>query len=105
VSNVAVTVVSVLTVAWQVPVPLQPPPDHPVKWEPDAAAAVSVTCVPELKAFEQLPPQLIPDGELVTVPVPEPDFETINVCVPPPLCGALTVTVTCAVPTLPEPCV
>jgi hypothetical protein len=30
----------------QVPVPLQPPPDQPLKIEPDAGAAVKVTVEP-----------------------------------------------------------
>ncbi|HSR97548.1 MAG TPA: hypothetical protein VLM79_10880 [Kofleriaceae bacterium] len=42
-SNVAFTVVAALIVVVQVPVPLQPPPDQPVKVEPGDALAVSVT--------------------------------------------------------------
>jgi hypothetical protein len=44
--KVAVTLVAALTVTWQVPVPEQPPPDHPANVDPEAALAVSVTCVP-----------------------------------------------------------
>jgi len=44
--NVAVTGVLELRVSVQVPVPLQPPPDQPLKVEPTAGAAVSVMLVP-----------------------------------------------------------
>ena len=44
--NVAVTVVSAVSVTTQVPVPVQPPPVQPVKVEPAAGVAVSVTAVP-----------------------------------------------------------
>lgn len=44
--NVAVTVVLAVRVTMHVPVPLHPPPLHPVKSESDAAAAVRVTDVP-----------------------------------------------------------
>jgi hypothetical protein len=43
--------------------PLQPENCHP-----GAGLAVSVTCVPALKLAEQLVPQSIPEGLLVTVP-------------------------------------
>ena len=45
-AKVAVTFWSLLIVTVQVAVPLHPPPDQPLKLEPDAAAAVSVTTVP-----------------------------------------------------------
>ena len=51
-------------------VPLQLPPDHPVKVELAPGVSVSVTLVPGLKAALQDLPQLIPEGLLVTVPVP-----------------------------------
>ena len=63
----------------QVPVPLHPLPVHPVNVEPDAADAVNVTTVPELYNSEQSAPQLMPDGELVTVPEPVPDLLTVSV--------------------------
>jgi hypothetical protein len=47
---------------------VQPVPLQPAKIEPAAAVAVSVTIVPLLKLAEQVLPQLIPAGELVTVP-------------------------------------
>ncbi len=61
------------------PVPEQPPPDQPAKAEPVAGAAVSVTTVPLEKDCEQVDPQLIPAGELVTVPVPAPPLVTVSV--------------------------
>lgn len=51
-------------------------PDHPVKVEFAAGAAVRVTDVLMLNAAEQVAPQSIPAGEEVTVPVPVPDFVT-----------------------------
>ena len=44
--NVAVTVVAAVSVTVQEPAPEQPPPLQPVKIEPDAGVAVSVTAVP-----------------------------------------------------------
>src|SRR3989442_3828485 len=75
----AVTVVAAETVTTQVPVPLQPPPLQPVKVEPPAGVAVSVTAVPPVKLAEQVAPQLIPAGELVTVPLPVPAGVTVRV--------------------------
>ena len=60
-----------------VPVPEQPPPDQPVKDETPPGVAVNVTLVPLLYASEQSPPQLMPAGLLVTVPLP--DFVTVSV--------------------------
>ena len=45
-SNVAMTVVVAFKVTVQGPVPVQPPPLQPVKVEPAAGVAVSVTVVP-----------------------------------------------------------
>src|SRR6185436_18233283 len=63
----------------QVPVPVQPPPLQPVNVEPAEGAAVKVTMVPLVKAWAQVAPQEMPAGELVTVPVPFPDFATVSV--------------------------
>jgi len=73
--KLAVTDLAASIVTEQVPVPVQAPL-HPVKVELAAGAAVNVTEVPLLKLNEQVPPQLIPAGEEVTVPVPLPVFAT-----------------------------
>jgi hypothetical protein len=62
----------------QLPVPEQPPPDHPANTEPESAAAESETEVPEAKLVEQLEPQLMPAGAEVTVPEPVPFFATLS---------------------------
>src|SRR5437879_4304876 len=69
VAKVAVTEVAALTVTLHVPVPVQAPL-QPVKEEPAAGAAVRATTVPVVKEVEQVAPQEIPTGALVTVPVP-----------------------------------
>src|SRR5437016_6064222 len=76
---VSVTWVPLLKFALQVPVPVQPPPLQPVKVEPPSAAAVKVTAVSRLNCALQVDPQLIPEGELVTVPLPAPDLLTKRV--------------------------
>ena len=53
-----------------------PVPLHPAKVEPVAALADKVTAVPLLKVVEQVLPQLMPAGELVTVPLPVPTLTT-----------------------------
>src|SRR5438093_4715313 len=78
-ANVALTVVAALTVTVQVPVPAQPPPLQPLKVEPAAGAAVSVTEVPLANAAEQVAPQETPAGALVTVPLPAPALLTVSV--------------------------
>jgi hypothetical protein len=60
-------------------VPEQPPPDQPVKFDAEPAAAVNVSCVPAGSCAEQVLPQLIPPVSLVTVPEPEPVLETVRV--------------------------
>ena len=77
--NVAVTVVSAVRVTTHVPVPLHPPPDHPLKVEPASGVADSVTGVPFAKLVEQVAPQVIPVGALETEPVPVPTLETVRV--------------------------
>src|SRR5439155_21570304 len=78
-AKVAVTGVAALSVTVQVPVLEQPPPLQPVKVEPAAGAAVSVTAVPLVKVAAQMAPQEIPAGTLVTVPLPAPLKVTVNV--------------------------
>jgi hypothetical protein len=72
----AVTVVANVMGMVQVPVPEQPPPLQPVKVEPAAAAAVRVTEV--VKPAEQVKPQSMPAGVLVTVPLPLPAGVTVR---------------------------
>ncbi len=76
--KVAVTVVAAETVTTHDPVPVQPPPLQPLKIEPAAGVAVSVTAVPLVKLTEQVAPQVMPDGLLVTVPVPVPALERVS---------------------------
>ena len=78
--KLAVTVRSLLMVTLHVPVPEQPPPDHPAKVEPVAAAAVSVTPPLWENGKLHVEPQLIPDGTDVTEPVPAPVFVMVRVC-------------------------
>ena len=66
------------TVTAQVPVPEQPPLLQPVNVDPAAGAAARVTVVPLVKLAAQVAPQLIPAGELVTVPLPVPDGVTVS---------------------------
>jgi hypothetical protein len=73
--NVAVQDLFASTVTVADPVPEQLP-DQPAKDEPDAGVALRVTEVPLLKFAEQVLPQLMPAGELVTVPLPVPAFTT-----------------------------
>jgi hypothetical protein len=71
-----------------------------VNTDPATADAVSVTGVPFRKFAEQVAPQLMPAGELETLPDPAPDLVTVNV-----LCGAgekVAVTLSADVVTLSE---
>ena len=61
----------------QPPVPLQAP-DQPVKVEPEAGAAKSVTTVPEANDEVQVEPQLIAAGYEATLPPPLPVAVTIT---------------------------
>jgi hypothetical protein len=67
--NVALTATSPFTVTAQSPCPLQGPP-HPWKANPSAGRAVSLTDVPMRKEAVHAGSQLIPPGELSTVPLP-----------------------------------
>jgi hypothetical protein len=79
----AVTDVAALIVTVQLPVPEQPPPLQPVKVDPAAGVAVSVTAAPLVNDAEQVVPHEMPAGLLVTVPVPVPARETVSVEVVP----------------------
>ena len=68
--KIAVTDSVALSVTTQVGLLLQFPPDHPVKEEPGAAVAVSVTEVPGAKLALQVCPQSMPEGALLTLPPP-----------------------------------
>ena len=61
-----------------VPVPAQTPPLQPAKNDPGVGAAVRVTAAPVPKMTEQVAPQLIPAGELLTVPDPVPASVTLT---------------------------
>lgn len=76
----AVTFCAWFIVSVQVAVVPVQAPDQPVKVEPAAGDAVKVTKVFAVKPAAQPLPQLIPAGELTTVPVPEPVLVTVNVC-------------------------
>jgi hypothetical protein len=80
-AKVAVTAVTVESDTEQVPAPEQPPPLHPVNTEPGAGPAERVTLVPKGKLPVQVPPQLIPAGELETVPVPAPALLIVSATV------------------------
>src|SRR6185295_17828900 len=67
-----------LMVTVQLPVPLQPDPLQPANVEPAAGCAVSVTTVPLSKLAVQAPPQEMPAGALLTVPVPPPERVTVS---------------------------
>ena len=67
--NDAVTLAALLTV--QVPVPEQAPPQPLNTKAGPAGVAVSVTDEPLVKLAEHVEPQLIPPGELETLPCPE----------------------------------
>jgi hypothetical protein len=108
--KVAVTVAAAfMTTVQAVAVPLQAVPLQPANREPDAALAVRVTRVPDAKPCVQSLPQLIPEGELVTVPDPLPERFTVsvlavdelNVAVIPT--AALRVTLQLPVPLQPPP--
>src|SRR5437016_2584324 len=106
--KVAVTVVAPETVTTHVPVPEHPPPLQPVKVEPAAGVAVSVTAVPLVKLAEQVTPQLIPTGALVTVPLPVPALLTVSATVgrakvAVTVVAAMRVTVQVPVPEQPPP--
>src|SRR6185436_993023 len=59
---------------------MEPQPVHTTGWLPASAAPLSVTTVPVLKLAEQVEPQSMPAGELVTLPPPVPAFLTLSRC-------------------------
>ena len=75
--KVAVTDRAAVIDTVQAPVPVHAPL-QPEKVEPPAAAAVSVTDAPLVKFALQVDPQLMPDGDEVTVPLPVPALVTDN---------------------------
>jgi hypothetical protein len=77
--KLAVTVTDVLVAKVQEAVPAQPPPLQPLKIEPAEGVAARVMEVPPRYVLEQVLPQLIPAGELVTVPKPLPVLLTVTV--------------------------
>src|SRR6185369_2933089 len=79
--KLAVTVSAALIVTWQAPVPVQPAPFQPAKSESEDGVAVRVTEVPSANSAEQVEPQSIPAGALVTAPVPLPVRATVSVCI------------------------
>ena len=76
--KLAVTDAFAFIATLQLPVPLQEPL-HPAKVEPAAAVAASETDAPCVKFAEHVEPQLMPEGLLVTVPLPVPDLLTLSV--------------------------
>src|SRR5262247_4580445 len=107
-AKVAVTDCAALVVTVQVPVPVQPPPLQPVKLEPAAGAAVSVTAVPLANEAEHVAPHVMPAGALVMVPLPAPLLLTVSAKlwtakVAVTDCAALIVTVQVPVPVQPPP--
>jgi hypothetical protein len=76
--NVAVTDIAPLTVTVQMPVPEQAPLQL-AKDEPAAGVAVRVMAVPGVTGCEQVVPQSMPAGLLVTVPEPVPLLVTDSV--------------------------
>jgi hypothetical protein len=87
--NVAVTDFAASIVTVQVELEPEQAPLHPPNVDPVVAVAVSVTAVPTAKSSVQSVPQVIPAGELVTVPEPVPALATLSLTG-----GAANVTVT-----------
>ncbi|CDH44882.1 hypothetical protein BN874_20002 [Candidatus Contendobacter odensis Run_B_J11] len=75
----AAVLLKVATTVHVAGVPVQPLLFHPAKVEPLATVAVRVTVVPLLNLAEQVAPQLIPAGLVITVPEPVPALPTVRV--------------------------
>ena len=73
----AVTELAAFNVTMHAPAPVHAPL-QPVKVAPAAGVAVSVTAVPAANDAEQVVPQLMPAGALVTVPGPAPARLTVS---------------------------
>lgn len=73
--KVAVTVLAAFMATVHAPVPVHAPP-HPAKTDPAAGVAVRVTELLAAKLAEHVPPQSMPVGEDVTVPLPVPSLVT-----------------------------
>jgi hypothetical protein len=76
--KVALTDCAEFIVTLHAPVPLQAPP-QPAKVEPESGVAAKLTTVPLAKLAEHVVPQEVPEGVLVTVPVPSPLLDTVRV--------------------------
>jgi hypothetical protein len=76
-ANVAVTALAESMVTVQLPVPVHAPL-QPVNVDMPSGIAVSVTIVPVPNNAEHVAPQLMPAGLDVTLPLPVPDFATLN---------------------------
>ena len=74
--KVAVTFLTEVMVTVQEPVP-EHAPLQPVKLDPVAGRAVSVTIVPIVKSAMQVLPQSIPPTLEVTAPAPVPALDTL----------------------------
>jgi hypothetical protein len=80
--KLAVTDVAAVIVNVQLPVPWQTSPPHPANTEPGLGIAVNVIWLFPAKTAEQAVGQLIPAGELVTVPAPVTVMESAAPPVP-----------------------
>jgi hypothetical protein len=75
----AVTCWLVLSVKMHVEVAFVHAPVHPTKDELPTSVAVSVTDVLGAKLALQVCPQLMPEGLLLTLPLPEPPRVTVSI--------------------------
>jgi hypothetical protein len=76
--KVALTDFAASMVMLRAPVPLQAPP-QPANVEPESGVTAKLTTVPLEKFAEHVVPQEIPEGVLVTAPVPVPLLDTARV--------------------------
>jgi hypothetical protein len=78
-AKLAVTLAACVIATRQLPVPLHPPPDQPLKRVPEEGVAVSVTEVPcANKAVHLFAGQLMPTGAEEMEPVPVPASKTLS---------------------------